>query len=339
MKTLSLIFILLITTQAFAEEAFVSVCDRHPAVRDGIVKVTTTRCDELLPRHLARIDNLEVRAKLSGLRASDFKDLDLSRLSLESTDNEVVEFPSDIFKNIPNLRTLSLRNANFDRLPDQTFSQLNNLVNLNIEKCRVGKLGPEFFIRWPHLTSLRVPADSMMNRHYPTFETLVDFGITDGSLDHLSNIFFGSIKRVLFLTLTRVALDGAPYDLFASLQNPEFRLRDTDLKPFAEGRVAWPTKIEFLSIEFVRVSPELPIGLFDQPNLSIRGITLRGNPSIEQIPDNLFIHIDDLEQVHVTGAQLSRTNKSAFAGVPQVIGLPTNFGVTDAGGLSPEWAP
>lgn len=340
MRMLALTALLFVGTHALAKEAFVSVCDRHPGVIRGLVEATSRQCDQIDSATLSQIGELTVRAKISELRASDFQGLnELWQLSLRNSDNTIGKFPKNLFENIRSVSFLTIVNARFTSLSQREFAKLDRLTYLDFDNCSVGTLEPGFFATMSNLQGLEVPAESLVNELYP-FKNLDSLAISGRDSNHLSKNFFLSFERLAFLGLERVSLDGAPIDLFSTLSGSvDFELIDADLKPFASGQIAWPKQIGTLYLSFKEAAPVLPPGLFDHGSFSINRIRFFSSMPLEHIPDNYFVNIKGLKEIDVFGSPLTKTSKSAINGVPRVLGLPVNFGVTETGGTTEEWAP
>lgn len=340
MRNLALIFILLITTQAFAQEKPISGCDRHPKVREALEQLMGLPCQKILRSDLSRLFLLEVEVNISELTESDFRGLhELGHLILKNSDHSVSQFPTGLFKNTPRLKQLRIVGGNFSSLPKDEFSKLINLTALEFDDCHLGTLTPDFFAPFSLLVTLQVPADSLLNQPYPELTNIWHLSISGGNMGHLGMTFFNSLPNLISLNLRDVSFENAKQDIFSSsIMVSLFSVFDVDLGPFANGRVDWPKKISTLVISFSEKPAILPVGLFDHSPLEVGLVSLEFNFTLQVIPDNLFVNLAGAPSVNVNRAPLKQTNKAAFNGV-QVFGLPENFGVTDTGGTSEEWAP
>lgn len=341
MRMIALTALLFISTPSLAQETFVSVCDRHPSVKKELTHFLKLKCEKIAPENLLSFKRLWVEARIGELRARDFQGLtNLKHLRLENTYFEVAEFPLNLFEFIRSITSLIISNADFLSLPKDTFSVLGQIYSLQFNNCQVGAIQPEFFAPLSTLKFLNVPANAVLNLPYPQLKNLSILSLSEGSLSHLSKTFFNSLSKLGHLSIKSMSLENVPHDIFSPLSPIRaFRFEDVDLSPFAKNLVAWPEKIDFVTIRFSSTPAVLPIGVFDQSQITINTVILQDNPTLEHIPDNFFLNINDLKFVDVSRSPLSKTSKSAFRGVLNVVGLPTNFGATETGGTSEGWTP
>ena len=132
------------------------VCDRTPAVRDGIVEaLRAASCADPDGEQLAGLPSLGLdRAEgdpvsrpgdlLTELRAADFRDLaGLEWLSLSG--QRLTELPAGIFSNLSSLEVLNLAGNEIAALPEGVFGGLRRLQWLSLFDNRLRALPPEAF--------------------------------------------------------------------------------------------------------------------------------------------------------------------------------------------------
>lgn len=415
MKRLALIFILLITTQAFAQEAFVPVCDRHPKVKEPL-EIIFDSCEGQTQEVLARFPIFQLivaNVNPSELKESDFlglaQVLDLTiignpgiiapmdlriletfkhveRLHLENID--LSHAPRNFLENFRNLSRLTLKNCNLrafpvinssllslnlshneiDSLPEKFPNFLKKfLETLNLEDNRIVNirdlLNDLDAIKALFLSQNLIPPLSCEDQRQ-LFKKRIDGGL---SIDTKS--INQNCNLNLLLGIFDVKLNGGSVKDFSSelveivrlragIKFSNFTIDDHFVKLFNEDGNK-PINIDSLTFENTNISRlklnQEPISKF------VRDITIRDEtrsylpniftgakeleiirivmPNLHKIPEGHFQNIPNLSRIKFEGTPLSQTSKSTFKGILRVSGLPTNFGVTDTGGTSEEWAP
>lgn len=153
-----------------------------------------------------------------------------------------------------------------------------------------------------------------------------------GSLRRFSENAKGRLRNRGTLTLSEVELDNNLSELVGDSRKT-ISLVNTDLSKLNFSDRVWKNKAINFSIEddFRSSLPRIFNGTQTVQSLTIK------MPNLEEIPEDMFEGMK-LSSIFFSNTPLSKTSVSTFKGV-SVFGLPTNFGVSDTGGTSEEWAP
>lgn len=122
-----------IEATAVPELPVVPVCDRSPAVRDALVRLTgRAGCDGVSAADLTGIDTLELAgAGIESVRAGDFSGLD-SLIRLDLSGNRIARLPATAFGGLAELRSLDLRANRLESLPGGVLAGLASLTALRL---------------------------------------------------------------------------------------------------------------------------------------------------------------------------------------------------------------
>ena len=137
-------------------EAYATICNRTPAVRDAIVAAVSgkTTCSSITDTDLAGITgslNLDNK-DISSLKAGDFDGL-TALTKLDFLHNSLTSLPSGIFDPLTALTTLDLGINNLSSLPAGIFDSLTSLAWLYLDYNQLTTLPPDVFHK---LTSLEI---------------------------------------------------------------------------------------------------------------------------------------------------------------------------------------
>ena len=136
------------------------VCDRTPAVRDGILGAVSgvTDCRAVTEAHLREITLLTLPSNslsTSGLRAGDFDGMaGLTRLDLNGTG--LTSLPANIFDNLTALNHLYLYNNTLTTLPAGIFDHLTALTHLLLHTNALNALPDNIFEKLTALTGVGI---------------------------------------------------------------------------------------------------------------------------------------------------------------------------------------
>lgn len=112
------------------------------------------------------------------------------------------------------------------------------------------------------------------------------------------------------------------------------RFINSDLTDLDFNNPLWKNKK--IDVKFEDDSKDFFPSVFNG-STSVVSITIK-MPNLHSIPQDMFKELPNLRDLNFRDTPLTETSKATFQGI-QVFGLPTNFGVTETGGKSEEWAP
>lgn len=273
-----------------------SVCDRTSQVRDALMSQTGKSCDSISDNDLAAVGGLDLSS--SGLRS--ITDDDFAGLSRLRSLN---------LKNNPSLRSVS---AN-------AFSDLDSLVNVNLEGARLGSLSATQFANNTNLVSLHLSGNRLTTLPAGVFSGSTNLGFIDLSRNALTSVpstVFSGLDNLWFLDMGRNSLASLSANMFSDLSSLEQLKLDNQFGRDANHR---PTTHTLTSI---------PAGVFNGLS-AVTDLDLANN-AIASLPNNLFAPLTSLERMSLFGnaaAPFDLTGKGVRSGaqVLQVAASPTGF--------------
>lgn len=144
--------------QTIADNAFDECCSNL-----RILNLSHNKINNLTPRHFEKLKKLEIiylaSNEITSLDADTFKTLNnLKQLDLSKNSIELQSTPTKGFLVQSSLETLNLDNCNIDEIPDDTFINMTQLINLTLSGNPIAKnLDTSAFEILRNLVTLRMP--------------------------------------------------------------------------------------------------------------------------------------------------------------------------------------
>ena len=236
--------------------------DRTPQVRDAIVAAVpgVNNANDVTKAHLARITNLNLRAKgISALKAGDFAGLSSLR-EIELTGNQLRTPPTDIFSGLSSLRVIYLNLNQLTSLPEKLFEGLTSLEHLYLNNNQLTSLPEKLF---NGLVALR-----QINSH-------------TNQLTSLPPEVFSGLSSLLELFLHNNQLTEVPAGVFSGLPLIRLSLHGNRLTDLPAGVFSGLPTLTSLLLNNNQLST-LPTGAFRGLTLSMR-LWLHGN-TVDPLP-------------------------------------------------------
>lgn len=255
---------------------------------------------------------------------------------IDLSQNQIAELPEDFHLQYYDTSTLDLEE-----------NKLTNIDSLTKFGRRIGRLSlagnpippmeceaqTQFLKR---LKGLTINTSSInMGCSFKNLVVIDSLVLNGGSVKDFSFSFLSELKRAKRASFSNFVIDDDFMMLFKGSRIAFLTLIDTDLTNLRLDRIQ-------------TIGHLTQIEIFDLHRTSLHnvfngatGITFVNikMPNLNYIPDDMFQGLPDLILVGFKNTPLANTSKAAFRGVPRVLGLPINFGVTETGGSSQEWAP
>ena len=222
-------------------EAYETICNRTPAVRDAIVAAVSgkTTCSSITDTDLAGITgylylgngkNIRLKAgDFSGLTALTYLDLsgnNLTRLpsgifdpltaltNLNLTDTGLSSLPVGIFDQLTSLSWLSLAYNDLTMLPPGIFDKLTALTRLDLYTSGLTRLPSGIFDPLTALTNLNLGVNSLSSLPAGTFDqltSLIGLYLDYNQLTTLSPDIFDKLTSLETLSLIESSLTCLPF--------------------------------------------------------------------------------------------------------------------------------
>ena len=247
------------------------ICDRTPAVRDGILAISEVAtalttpiagvedCNRVTNELLAPIGTLNLGGEsITALQSGDFAGLtNMSSLLLNNTSLETL--PADIFAGLSLLSTLLLNDNSLGSgtLPANVFAGLSSLGTLRLNDNSLETLPANVFAGLSNLGILR---------------------LNGNSLETLDPTLFASLSALTDLDLSSNALISLPGGIFSGVGNVDFN---------------GLTNLEFLDLGS-NALPTLPDGLFSGLT-NLQAVNVRDNPAFNSPPFALTATLREIE--------------------------------------------
>ena len=151
---------------SYGQEAFLSVCDRTPQVREAIMEKIaqmdpSIECndDDLMILLFHEFETLSIDSSLFDffshpiLKADDFSGL-LNLRSIDLSDNNIEILPPNLFSHNPNLQRIDLSDNQITLLPEELLSHLSDLRILKLSDNNIESIPPNFFSHTPNLQAI-----------------------------------------------------------------------------------------------------------------------------------------------------------------------------------------
>ncbi|MDE0017114.1 MAG: cadherin domain-containing protein [Candidatus Poribacteria bacterium] len=236
--------------------------DRTPQVRDAIVAAVpgVNNANDVTKAHLARITNLNLRAKgISALKTGDFAGLSSLR-EIELAENQLRTLPTDIFSGLSSLRVIYLNLNQLTSLPEKLFEGLTALEHLYLNNNQLTRLPEKLF---NGLVALR-----QINSH-------------TNQLTSLPPEVFSGLSSLLELFLHNNRLTEVPAGVFSGLPLIRLSLHGNRLTDLPAGVFSGLPLLTALLLNNNQLST-LPTGAFRGLTLSMR-LWLHGN-TVDPLP-------------------------------------------------------
>lgn len=213
------------------------------------------------------------------------KKLDLKQSALQSLGPE-------LFKNMPNLQSITLQKNKITDLQSSTFYELKMLSNLNLNDNRLTKLPPDLFKNSANLEHLVLSENSLnvLSKEQFYYNTnLTTLGLTYADITELPADIFRANKK-----LKRIFLRG----------NENLHLKDS----FALDLPA----LETLTMSYCNLA-ELP-GYFFKGSWNLKQINLSNN-RLGRLPVGIFSSLIRLESLNLMENRFEELPDDTFAGL------------------------
>ncbi|MYA71974.1 leucine-rich repeat protein, partial [Candidatus Poribacteria bacterium] len=236
--------------------------DRTPQVRDAIVAAVpgVNNANDVTKAHLARITNLNLRAKgISALKAGDFAGLSSLR-EIELAENQLRTLPTDIFSGLSSLRVIYLNRNQLTSFPEKLFDGVTSLEHLYLNTNQITHLPEKLF---NGLVALR------------------QINIHTNQLTRLPPEVFSGLSSLLELFLHNNRLTEVPADVFSGLPLIRLNLHGNRLTDLPAGVFSGLPSLTSLLLNNNQLST-LPTGAFRGLTLSMR-LWLHGN-TVDPLP-------------------------------------------------------
>lgn len=218
------------------------VCDRTTEVSDTISDQLQKHCDEVTDSDLASIkDLLFWDYPPTTLKAGDFAGL-TSLVEISMDDGLLVEYPADIFENLPSLQKLRIWIAQTPNLTSEFLSGLKNLEQLTIYFEDSTSIPEGFFSTLQNLKRLEIFSDSLG-------------GLNPHMLDNNKGVTTLSVGVPGVTQLPEGFLDNMP-----ALEEIDFR--GSKITSYHQGVFKNNPALKFIMLRNTRLS-SLPEGVFD----------------------------------------------------------------------------
>ena len=272
-----------------------SACvDRSPAVVTAILSAVTRTndCNLITQADLDGITVLNVVASPNSTpQSGDFRDLP-NLATLDMNDADYRPLPDGIFDGLDNLTTLSLQGNGLTALPDGVFDGLSRLSRLSLRNNRLTTLPAGAFDDLSELTVV-VMEDNLL-------ETLPD------------GLFAGRDKLTL-LMLERNRLTTLPAGVFRGVSAlTSLRLLDNEIATLPAGAFDGLSALTTLNLQNNNLTT-LPVGAFDGLG-SLTDLLLQEN-ELTTLPAGTFRGLVALEKLYLSNNQIAALPAGIFAGL------------------------
>ena len=260
-------------------DAFVSVCDRTPQVRDAIVAAlpNVSDCADVTAADLATITSLNIQSQnITALKEGDFNGLTVLE-QLYLYDNELSSLPAGIFDNLTALTYLLLNKNELSSLPVGIFDDLTALEVLYLYDNELSSLPVGIF---DDLTALGY------------------LSLSENALSSLPVGIFDDLTALTYLSLRKNKLSSLPADIFDDLTAlTHLRLHDNKLSSLPSGIFDDLTALKKLYL-YDNALSSLPAGIFD--DLTALEFLYLNNNELSSLPAGIFEGLTALDQLYLS---------------------------------------
>lgn len=259
--------------------------------------------------------------------------------------------PYEILAPLANLKWLSLDNNNFYSVPENSFDDLSELTNLNLESNKIEMISPELFKVDVHqkLKEIRLSNNQLTKIYSDTFKSLVNLEailisnnrirnlqsesfsylpklshviISDNLLSHISSRSFANLPSLTKLELQNNLLNHFSFAYFENFSTPlHLNLSYNQISSCDAGSTV--LNLESLDFSYNSLS-NIPKCL---ENIALlRKLLLQYN-MISGLEQNTFMHLTSLEQLILQQNNILYVHRRAFFGLQnlQILDLSKNL--------------
>lgn len=259
--------------------------------------------------------------------------------------------PYEILAPLANLKWLSLDNNNFYNVPENSFDNLPELVNLNLESNKIEMISPELFKVDVHqkLKEVRLSNNQLTKIYSDTFKSLGNLEaiiisnnrirnlqsesfsylpklshviISDNLLSHISSKSFANLPSLTKLELQNNLLNQFSFAYFENFSTPlHLNLSCNQIAVCDAGNMI--LNLESLDLSYNSFS-NIPNCL--ENTALLKKLLLHYN-MISGLEQNNFMHLTSLEQLNLQQNNILYVHRRAFFGLQhlQILDLSKNL--------------
>ena len=298
-------------------DAFVSVCDRTPQVRDAIVAAlpNVSDCANVTAADLATITSLNIpNQNITALKEGDFNGLTVLE-QLYLYENALSSLPAGIFDDLTALTRLSLSNNALSSLPAGIFDDLTALEELYLYKNALSSLPARIFDDLTALEELYLYKNALSSLPAGIFDDLTaleHLWLSNNELSLPAGIF-DDLTALEYLSLSNNKLSSLPVGIFEGLTAlTQLYLHDNDLSSLPVGIFDDLTALTQLYLYDNDLS-SLPVGIFEGLTTLTR-LWLSKN-ELSSLPAGIFEGLTALTQLYLYENDLSSLPAGIFKGL------------------------
>lgn len=259
--------------------------------------------------------------------------------------------PYEILAPLANLKWLSLDNNNFYSVPENSFDDLSELTNLNLESNKIEMISPELFKSEVHekLKEIRLSNNQLTKIYADTFKSMANLEaiiisnnrirniqsesfsylpklshviISDNLLSHISSRSFANLPSLTKLELQNNLLNQFSFGYFENVSSPLHLNLSCNQILFCEAG-SLILNLQTLDLSFNSFS-NVPKCL--ESTALLRKLLLHYN-MISSLEQNTFMHLTSLEQLTLQQNNILYVHKRAFFGLQnlQILNLSKNL--------------
>lgn len=259
---------------------------------------------------------------------------DIEKFDFQGFDNEIKEFPSDLFVGMRNLKWVRIKVANI-HLPVDLFAPLENMEFLELSRIKLQSIDPGFLQNQRKLQSLILCGNELKNLSKEAFIGLAHINELDLSANgmeflepdtflHLTNVTILNLNKNNFASLpdgllaenqklrefrlieNHVSLTTLPRRLLSNLKDLQKVMIKCDLEIISESFFEGSKNIEVIQLarNFLQ---NLPTNLLkDQAKLKILDLS---DNLIAHFPDDFFLGTTELEVLKLSKNRWTNISK------------------------------
>ena len=267
-------------TRAEWGEILQGICDRTPQVRDRLLEAVRENqydryrligCRDVTAEHLSTITRLNLEHPHYYQRITALKEDDLSGLTdlrvLSIGNNNFVDLPEGIFRDLSSLERLYLQNSGLHSLPERIFNGLSSLQELFLHDNFLTELPEGLFQGLDSLWALVLYRNEFsvlpegIFRGLSALQTLSLFG---NDLNTLPEGIFRGLSSLRTLLLSSNDLDILPEGVFQGLDRLRYLwLQHNSLRDLPEGIFRGLDVLQRLALN-TNLLQTLPEGVFKE---------------------------------------------------------------------------
>lgn len=169
--------------------------------------------------HIKPLRNLEeLRILVKSLKQNELKELLYSLTKLRILEIAGIRIQGDIYLNLNNLEELAIFDSDLSEfsLKSDTFTNLTNLVRLELQRSNISQIEPGAFKYLKRLKRLNLKANKITSINRNAFEGLFNLEELDLSWNKITEIdvrTFDSLNNLIKLLLTRFVFNPSNVDM------------------------------------------------------------------------------------------------------------------------------